>query len=121
MCIRDRRNLGLSVHAVENGLLVVEQALNDEVDVILMDMEMPVMDGYEAAQVLRTRGYRGTIFGLTAHGEGPETARAILAGCDAVLHKPISIDTLKAALAPALAKRRTQPAPAGSGVPAGHG
>jgi signal transduction histidine kinase/CheY-like chemotaxis protein len=115
------RNLGLSVHAVENGLLVVEQALTDDVDVILMDMEMPVMDGYEAAQVLRTRGYAGTIFGLTAHAEGPETARAILAGCDAVLHKPISIDTLKAALTPALARRRAQPRTESSDLAAPHG
>jgi CheY-like chemotaxis protein/anti-sigma regulatory factor (Ser/Thr protein kinase) len=115
------RNLGLSVHAVENGLLAVEQALNDDVDVILMDMEMPVMDGYEAAQVLRTRGYSGTIFGLTAHAEGPETARAILAGCDAVLHKPISIDTLKTALTPALARRRAQRSAQKSDLAARHG
>ena len=100
------RRLGLSVTAVENGLAAVEQALEGRIDLVLMDLEMPVMNGYEATQVLRTRGFSGTIFGLTAHEEGPETARAILAGCDAVLHKPVSLQALQQALAPALARQR---------------
>lgn len=104
-------NLGLSVKSVENGLLAVESAVAEEVDVLLMDMEMPVMNGYEAVHVLRTRGYTGTIFGLTAHQDGPEVARAILSGCDAVLTKPISLDSLKAALAPVLERRRSTNVP----------
>lgn len=100
------RNIGLQVRAAENGLVAVETALREEPDVILMDMEMPVMDGFEAVHVLRTRGYSGTILGLTAHQETAEVARAVLSGCDAVLTKPISVDALKEALAPALARRR---------------
>jgi signal transduction histidine kinase/AmiR/NasT family two-component response regulator len=106
------KNLGLTVHAVENGLVAVEAALSEEFDVILMDMEMPVMNGYEAVHVLRTRGYSGTIFGLTAHQDGPEVARAILSGCDTVVSKPVSIDILKAALAPALERRAGRDTPA---------
>jgi signal transduction histidine kinase/CheY-like chemotaxis protein len=105
------RNLGLQVKSVENGLVAVETALGDQFDVILMDMEMPVMNGYEAVHVLRTRGYSGSIFGLTAHQEGPEVARAILAGCDAVLSKPVSLDGLKGALAPVLERRRAAEPP----------
>lgn len=111
------RNLGLAVTTVENGLVAVETAVVEEVDVIMMDMEMPVMNGYEAVNVLRTRGYTGTIFGLTAHQDGPEVARAILSGCDAVLTKPISLDALKAALTPALTRTRsTRSARPGSGT-----
>ena len=99
------RNLGLEIIGVENGLLAVEAAFSIEPDAILMDMEMPVMDGFEAVHVLRQRGYVGTILGLTAHQDGPEVARAILSGCDAVLSKPVSIDSLKAAIAPAIERR----------------
>ena len=96
------RNLGVTVTAVENGLVAVESALAEPFDVILMDMEMPVMNGYEAVHVLRTRQYQGTIFGLTAHQEGPEVSRAILSGCDAVISKPVTLEGLKAQLAPIL-------------------
>jgi CheY-like chemotaxis protein/anti-sigma regulatory factor (Ser/Thr protein kinase) len=99
------RNLGLQVKGVEHGLAAVDTAMAEEFDVVLMDMEMPVMNGYEAVHVLRARGYAGTILGLTAHQEGIEVARAILAGCDAVLTKPVSLDSLKQALAPVLEKR----------------
>lgn len=99
------RNLGLQVKGVENGLAAVEVAVTEEFDVVLMDMEMPVMNGYEAVQVLRARGYSDTIFGLTAHQEGIEVSRAILAGCDAVLTKPVSLDSLKQALTPVLERR----------------
>ncbi len=99
------RNLGLQVHGVENGLAAVETAVSDHFDVVLMDMEMPVMNGYEAVHVLRARGYTGTILGLTAHQEGIEVARAILAGCDAVLTKPVSVDSLKQAIAPVLERQ----------------
>ena len=99
------RNLGLEVHAVENGLLAVENAVGNQFDVVLMDMEMPVMNGYEAVHVLRARGYTGTILGLTAHQEGIEVARAILAGCDAVLTKPVSLDSLNQAITPVLERQ----------------
>ncbi len=99
------RNLGLEVHAVENGLEAVESAVSGEFDVILTDMEMPIMNGYEAVHVLRARGYTGTILGLTAHQEGIEVARAILAGCDAVLTKPVSLDSLNKAITPVLERQ----------------
>jgi signal transduction histidine kinase/ActR/RegA family two-component response regulator len=99
------RNLGLEVHSVENGLIAVESAVSGEFDVVLMDMEMPVMNGYEAVHVLRARGYTGTILGLTAHQDGIEVARAILAGCDAVLTKPVSPDSLKQAITPVLERQ----------------
>ena len=97
--------LGVEHRSVSNGFEAVEAALDSEFDVLLMDMSMPVMDGFEAAQVLRHRGYRGPIIALTAYQDPLEVERARREGCDGVLNKPLSIKQLHAALEPLLAAR----------------
>ncbi|MCU0804883.1 MAG: CHASE2 domain-containing protein [Burkholderiales bacterium] len=94
--------LGLEVRAVANGFSAVDAALAERFDVILMDMEMPVMNGYEAVHVLRTRGCTATILALTAHHAGAEAERAIAAGCDGLVTKPATLESLQAALQPLL-------------------
>jgi signal transduction histidine kinase/CheY-like chemotaxis protein len=94
--------LGVEVHAVANGFSAVDAALAERFDVILMDMEMPVMNGYEAVHVLRTRGCTATILALTAHHAGAEAERAIAAGCDGLVTKPATLESLQAALQPLL-------------------
>ncbi len=98
--------LGIDTHAVANGLSAVDAALAAPFDAVLIDMEMPVMNGYEAVHVLRTRNYTGPIFALTAHQEGVEVERARAAGCDGIITKPIALETLRNALRPILAERR---------------
>jgi signal transduction histidine kinase/ActR/RegA family two-component response regulator len=109
--------IGVETHTVANGFSAVTAALSDDYDAVLMDMEMPVMNGYEAVHVLRTRNYPGTILALTAHHEGVEVERALAAGCDGIVTKPITLESLRSALRSVLAEpRKAQRAPRTTGT-----
>ena len=99
------RELGLACSTVSNGFEAVEAALAGDFDVLLLDMEMPVMDGFEAARVLRERGYSRPIVALTAHYQGAEIERARAEGCRDVLSKPVTLARLREVLEPLLAER----------------
>jgi CheY-like chemotaxis protein len=98
VCIHLRR-LGCSCMAVENGQLAVDMCLEAEksdhpFDVVLMDMQMPVMDGYSACTFLRGKGYTRAIIALTAHAMEGDRERCVQSGCDDYVVKPINVTQL---------------------------
>ncbi len=80
---------GAKITEAENGALGVQKALSEQFDIVLMDIQMPVMDGFEAIELLRKSEYTGPIIALTAHAMKEERDRCISAGADAHLSKPI--------------------------------
>jgi signal transduction histidine kinase/CheY-like chemotaxis protein/HPt (histidine-containing phosphotransfer) domain-containing protein len=89
---------GATVHVAENGQIGVDMAARKSYDAILLDMQMPVMDGYTAARKLRDTGYRGPVIALTAHAMKGDREKCEEAGCTGYLPKPIDADLLYEAL-----------------------
>ena len=102
---------GATVTEVSDGRQAVDSALeslakSEEYDVILMDVEMPVMDGVAATELLRSRRYDGTVVLMSAHATGVERDRAEASGCDGFLVKPIRPDALIRSVLDVLARER---------------
>ena len=100
------KRFGLSVLQAKNGREAVDLALEHVPDVVLMDMEMPVLHGLEAVRELRGAGFGRPILAMTAHGGEPHRTLALAAGCNDVLPKPVSQAVLRAALDSALSATR---------------
>jgi signal transduction histidine kinase/AmiR/NasT family two-component response regulator len=108
------KKAGARVSLVENGQAAMEQALEAQnagqpFHVILMDIQMPVMDGYTATSRLRAGGYSGAIVGLTAHTMSGDRDRCIAAGCDDYATKPIDRAKLVSLIAEVVSQNRQRP------------
>lgn len=93
------RKAGLIVDEAEHGAQALERVAAADYDLLLMDMQMPVMDGFTATRTLRDQGITTPIFALTANVMQSDRERCEAAGCDDFLTKPIDIDTLISKLA----------------------
>lgn len=82
-------NAGIETTIAENGKYAVEQALAGDFDLVLMDLQMPEMDGVEATQLLRATGYGRPIIALTANATAHSREVSRVAGCNGFLTKPI--------------------------------
>jgi len=111
------QRMGYEVEEAADGVAALAAASTTAYDVILMDCEMPVMDGYTAAaEIRRLDGALGRvpIIALTASALAADVERALAAGMDAHVAKPVGAAKLEAAMAAALAPR-TGVAPASGG------
>lgn len=93
------RCAGAEVSVAENGQKAVEMAEAGSFDLILMDVQMPVLNGIDAVRQLRRRGYRRPIVVLTANALKTDIEACFAAGCDAFIAKPIQKDRLFGLLA----------------------
>lgn len=101
------RNTGAQVVTVGAAAEALELAKEREWDCILMDIQMPEMDGYEATKKLRSNGYRGLVVALTAHAMREELDHCLAAGCDSTLTKPVTKKSLIAHLSRELRDRES--------------
>jgi PAS domain S-box-containing protein len=86
--------IGAEVVEAVNGEQALERASEAEFDLVLMDMQMPVMDGYTATKLLRRRGFTRPIVALTGNAMKGDEEKCLAAGCSAFLSKPVKIDQL---------------------------
>lgn len=81
---------GATVYAAGNGREALDLVAKHPIDIILMDIQMPIMDGYEATRILRREGNSIPIVALTAHAMIDERLRSQEAGCNLHLTKPLN-------------------------------
>lgn len=94
---------GVQVTNAENGQVGMEMATDGEYDAILMDMQMPIMDGFQATTRLRQQGVTKPIIALTGHTTEQDRRRCLEAGCSDHLTKPLDAKGLLDALERAVA------------------
>ena len=92
------KKLGADIVIANNGKEAIEQTAGTDFDLILMDMQMPVMNGIDATIRLREMDYNKPIVALTANAMKEDMDACYQAGCDDFIHKPISQQKFKDAI-----------------------
>ena len=83
------QKLGAQVDIAEDGFKAVEKCQQDTFDLILMDMQMPNMNGYDATRELRKQGIQTPVIAVTANAMLGDEKKCIEAGCNGYISKPI--------------------------------
>jgi CheY-like chemotaxis protein len=99
--------MGCLHECVENGKQALEALAAQPFDCVIMDLQMPVMDGIEATRRIRSAKFPGVdprlpIIGLTAHAMAGDAEKALAAGMDGYVTKPVDINSLSQAMGEAL-------------------
>lgn len=94
---------GFDITVAIGGREAIKQASDDAPDLILMDMNMPELDGWEATTQIRSNGIAIPIIALTAHAMEGDRDRAIEAGCTDYHTKPVELEKLTALIETLLA------------------
>ena len=102
LAVRLLEKQGYSVHVVGNGQAAMETLIQQPFDVVLMDVQMPVLDGLEATAAIRARentsGAHLPIIAMTAHAMQGDRERCLAAGMDDYVTKPIKAAELYATI-----------------------
>ncbi|MBD2810408.1 two-component system sensor histidine kinase RcsC [Xenorhabdus sp. Vera] len=88
-------SIGFNTSMANDGIDAIEYLKHNSTDIILTDVNMPNMDGYELTQYLRDKGYTKPIIGITANALAEEKQRCTNVGMDNCLSKPVSLAILK--------------------------
>lgn len=101
MLTRRLTRRGYAVVAAVDGLAAVEATLLEQPDAVLMDMGLPVLDGWEATRRIKADPRTASIpvIALTAHAMADDRERALAAGCDDFDTKPVDFERLRAKIA----------------------
>ncbi len=91
---RRLRRRGFEVVLAHDGAQALEQVAAETPDVMLLDMDLPIMDGWTVARTLRGRADETPIIALTAHAMTGDRAKALAAGCDEYHTKPVDFELL---------------------------
>jgi len=83
------QKIGLEVTIADDGVRAVEKCASETFDLILMDMQMPNMNGYDATRELRKRGVKTPVIAVTANAMMGDEEKCLEAGCDGYISKPI--------------------------------
>ena len=91
---RRLRRRGFDVVLAHNGREALEKVASEDPDLMLLDMDLPIMDGWTVARTLRQNQNGIAIIALTAHAMSGDRAKALAAGCDEYHSKPVDFDLL---------------------------
>ena len=97
---------GAEVEIAWNGDEAIQRCMGETFDLVIMDIQMPIMDGFEAIADLRSRGFTRPVIALTAHAMKGDKEKGMQAGFDAYLEKPVSRHELVTTVAEFLDKHQ---------------